>query len=65
MVSWEEFLARATAEPADIDQRADAVAPDDVSDILFTSGTTGGARARCPRTGRHWTSPEPGPSARG
>ena len=28
-------------EPGDIDAVADAVAPDDVADILFTSGTTG------------------------
>ncbi|MGH3411885.1 MAG: FadD3 family acyl-CoA ligase [Marmoricola sp.] len=27
--------------PADVDARADAVSPDDVADILFTSGTTG------------------------
>ncbi len=41
-VSWEEFLARATAANRDAaDERADAVGPDDVSDILFTSGTTG------------------------
>ncbi len=30
-----------TAEPGDIDEVADAVGPDDVADILFTSGTTG------------------------
>jgi HIP---CoA ligase len=39
---WDEFLARGTA--ADLDTarvRAAAVDPDDVSDILFTSGTTG------------------------
>ena len=29
------------ASPADADARADAVGPDDVADILFTSGTTG------------------------
>jgi acyl-CoA synthetase (AMP-forming)/AMP-acid ligase II len=37
---WDEFIARG----ADVDAvraRAAAVAPDDVSDILFTSGTTG------------------------
>ena len=37
-------LARLTdvaADPADIDDAAVAVAPDDVADILFTSGTTG------------------------
>ena len=41
-VSWDAFLARADAVPADVaDARALAVAPDDVCDIMFTSGTTG------------------------
>jgi acyl-CoA synthetase (AMP-forming)/AMP-acid ligase II len=30
-----------TVPPADVEARADAVSPDDVADILFTSGTTG------------------------
>jgi acyl-CoA synthetase (AMP-forming)/AMP-acid ligase II len=34
-------LATVTADPADIDDVADQVTPDDVADILFTSGTTG------------------------
>lgn len=34
-------LAAVAAEPGDIDAVADAVSPDDVADILFTSGTTG------------------------
>jgi acyl-CoA synthetase (AMP-forming)/AMP-acid ligase II len=34
-------LHRITAEPGDIDSVAAAVTPDDVADILFTSGTTG------------------------
>lgn len=41
--TWDEFMARG-ADPARIetaDARAAAVGPDDVSDILFTSGTTG------------------------
>jgi acyl-CoA synthetase (AMP-forming)/AMP-acid ligase II len=39
---WTEFLARAAHVPeAAADERAAAIAPDDVSDILFTSGTTG------------------------
>jgi acyl-CoA synthetase (AMP-forming)/AMP-acid ligase II len=38
--TWEEFVARGT-DLAAADARAAAVAPDDVSDILFTSGTTG------------------------
>ena len=29
------------ADPADIDEAAAGVSPDDVADILFTSGTTG------------------------
>jgi HIP---CoA ligase len=38
--SWDEFVARGTALDR-VDARAAAVRPDDVSDILFTSGTTG------------------------
>jgi HIP---CoA ligase len=39
---WDGFLARATdAARAEIDRRSAAVSPDDPSDILFTSGTTG------------------------
>ncbi|MCX6401416.1 MAG: FadD3 family acyl-CoA ligase [Propionibacteriales bacterium] len=34
-------LATVSAEPGDIETVADAVTPDDVADILFTSGTTG------------------------
>jgi acyl-CoA synthetase (AMP-forming)/AMP-acid ligase II len=40
--SWDGFLATATDEArAEVDRRAAAVGPDDASDILFTSGTTG------------------------
>lgn len=41
--TWDEFVARGeTAEThAAVEARAAAVTPDDVSDILFTSGTTG------------------------
>ncbi len=40
--SWREFLARADADAlTEVDRRRDAVSPDDPSDILFTSGTTG------------------------
>lgn len=39
--SWDEFLAGPQVALADVDARAAAVRPDDVSDILFTSGTTG------------------------
>jgi len=39
---WNDFLARATdAAGAEVDRRTAAVEPDDPSDILFTSGTTG------------------------
>ncbi|MEV4052465.1 FadD3 family acyl-CoA ligase [Amycolatopsis sp. NPDC049688] len=41
-LGWDEFLALAERVPvADAEARADAVRPDDVSDILFTSGTSG------------------------
>ncbi|MCV7283647.1 fatty acid--CoA ligase family protein [Mycolicibacterium flavescens] len=38
--TWDEFIATGT-DLAAVDRRAAAVRPDDVSDILFTSGTTG------------------------
>jgi acyl-CoA synthetase (AMP-forming)/AMP-acid ligase II len=38
--SWDGFVARGTDLDA-VDARAGALSPDDVSDILFTSGTTG------------------------
>jgi HIP---CoA ligase len=41
-VSWTDFVARATDESRQaVSRRSGAVGPDDVSDILFTSGTTG------------------------
>lgn len=47
VVSWDEFVARGTDLEA-VDARAAAVQPDDVSDILFTSGTTGRSKGvRC------------------
>jgi HIP---CoA ligase len=40
--SWDAFVARANADAlTEVDRRRDAVGPDDPSDILFTSGTTG------------------------
>ncbi len=40
--SWAVFAARGQlARGADIDDRARAVEPDDLSDVMFTSGTTG------------------------
>ncbi|MFI5889683.1 FadD3 family acyl-CoA ligase [Actinoplanes sp. NPDC051513] len=39
---WDEFLSRgATVPESEADARAAAVTPDDVADVLFTSGTTG------------------------
>ena len=41
-VSWDDLLAPVTDDDlAELDRRAAAVTPSDVSDILFTSGTTG------------------------
>ena len=41
-IGWAELLERAAAVPAGVaTARAAAVAPGDVSDIMFTSGTTG------------------------
>jgi acyl-CoA synthetase (AMP-forming)/AMP-acid ligase II len=40
-IGWPEFEARAGNLGTHADDRAAAVGPDDVSDILFTSGTTG------------------------
>lgn len=39
--TWDEFLAGPQIPLHEVDARAAAVTPDDVSDILFTSGTTG------------------------
>ena len=42
VIGWADLLARAEAVPASAaEKRAAAVRPGDVSDILFTSGTTG------------------------
>ncbi len=38
---WDGFTAGPAAPPGELDARAAAVRPDDVADILFTSGTTG------------------------
>ena len=39
--TWDEFVAGPQIPLSEVDARAAAVHPDDVSDILFTSGTTG------------------------
>ncbi len=39
--TWDEFLAGPQPPLSEVDARAAAVRPDDVSDVLFTSGTTG------------------------
>ena len=39
--TWDAFMAGSQAPMSEVDARAAAVRPDDVSDILFTSGTTG------------------------
>jgi acyl-CoA synthetase (AMP-forming)/AMP-acid ligase II len=44
--SWEEFLASGAAVPRDEAlRRLEAVGPDDLSDLIFTSGTTGQPKA--------------------
>lgn len=41
-VPWSRFVSKATdAGRAEVDRRGHTLGPDDVSDILFTSGTTG------------------------
>jgi len=41
-VSWDEFVARGTAVgERDVDARVASIGPDDPSDVVFTSGTTG------------------------
>jgi acyl-CoA synthetase (AMP-forming)/AMP-acid ligase II len=41
-VGWADFVARgSTVEPREIERRVDALGPDDPSDLLYTSGTTG------------------------
>ena len=58
-VSWADFLSRATSVPADAAaQRAAAIGPEDLSDILFTSGIpearASGAPVRVEAMGELW-----------
>jgi HIP---CoA ligase len=40
--TFEDYLSRAASvDPSDVDKRLEAVGADDLSDIIFTSGTTG------------------------
>jgi len=40
--SWTDFVLRSDSiSLAELERRADSIAPDDLSDIMFTSGTTG------------------------
>ncbi|HET6663843.1 MAG TPA: FadD3 family acyl-CoA ligase [Acidimicrobiales bacterium] len=51
-LGWDNFLARATeADPAAVAARARAIAPDDVSTVIFTSGTTGAPKGAMLRHG--------------
>jgi acyl-CoA synthetase (AMP-forming)/AMP-acid ligase II len=42
LTAWEDFLARGSdGDQAEVDARVGALGPDDLCDIMFTSGTTG------------------------
>jgi len=60
--TWDEFMSRG-ADLGAADARAAAVKPDDVSDILFTSGTTGRSKGRFARIVNRWPGRRRGRSA--
>jgi acyl-CoA synthetase (AMP-forming)/AMP-acid ligase II len=42
LVGWDELIARGNAvSEADLEERIESIGPDDPSDVVFTSGTTG------------------------
>ena len=51
-VGWDDFLASAAGiDPAAVAERARAIAPEDVSTVIFTSGTTGAPKGAMLRHG--------------
>jgi long-chain acyl-CoA synthetase len=41
VMSWEAFMAKATATDAELDKRIDAIKQDELATLIYTSGTTG------------------------